>query len=54
MQNVSHSVFVGAPLNSLYFVELRAGSARLTASMAARGLKVLAVDHLRNRQEGFA
>jgi len=50
-QEVSHSIFGGAPLNSLYFVELCAGCARLSASMAARGFKVLAVDHVHNRHK---
>lgn len=50
-QEVSHSIFAGAPLNSLYFVELCAGCARLSASMAARGFKVLAVDHVHNRHK---
>ena len=43
--------FDGAPLNSLIFVELCAGGARLSASMASRNFKVTAVDQKSNRHK---
>ena len=39
------SEFHGAPLSSLCFIELCAGSARLSSMMRARGFQVTAVDH---------
>lgn len=41
--------FAGSPISSIVCIELCAGSARLSAALAAKGFKTTAVDHIKNR-----
>ena len=43
--------FSGAPIGSLLFIEVCAGCARLSQTMAAKGFKVMAVDQKSNRHK---
>ena len=43
--------YKGAPMNSILFIELCAGCARLSANVAARGMQTLAVDQACNRHK---
>ena len=49
--SVTRSIFDGAPKNAVFTIELCAGCARLSASLAAKGFRAMAVDQKSNKHK---